>query len=158
MPTSDYTPSVDEVASIMKARTKTAFGAEAGTFTDTTPVTADRVSELIREATDEVAPVFGPDIPDGPDPDDPDTLRRGVKRVVQLLAAANVELDMWPEQAQQQGSAYRLYLERATAIRKTLIEAVSEAGGGGAGESVAGSDPAAQGSFPPSSGWMGARW
>jgi hypothetical protein len=158
VPTSDYTPTADEVASIMKARLKTRFGAEVDTFTEDTPVKASRVSELIQEAVDELAPAVGPDIPDGPDPDDPDVLRRGVKRVVQLLAAANVELDMWPEQAQQQGSAYRLYLERANSLRKGLLEAVSEAGGGGAGESVAGSEPVGQGGFPPAIGWDGIRW
>lgn len=158
MPTSDYTPTVDELASLLRARAKTIYGAEVGTFNAETTPTGDEASGLIQEAVDEIASVVGPDVPDGPDPDDPETLRRMAKRVVQLLAAANVELSYFPEQAGQPGSAYQRFLERATAMRKVLAEAVSEAGGGGAGESVAGTEPLARGDFPEPLGWDGAVW
>jgi hypothetical protein len=165
MPISDYTPTTAEVAKLIRARTKDKYGNEVGDFTADTEPTADEATGLIAEAVDEIASAVGPDVPDGPDPDDPETLRRMTKRVVSLLAAANVELSYFPEQAGQAGSAYQRLMERIdgrsskdSGMRGTLLEAVAEAGGGGSGQSVAGPDDLPQGDFPPPSGWMGARF
>jgi hypothetical protein len=50
----DATPSVDDVAKLLRTRTVESGGSEAGTFTDTTYPTATEAAALIDQAVDEV--------------------------------------------------------------------------------------------------------
>lgn len=152
MPTTEYTPTVNELGLFLKSRTKTRFNAVVGTFTDATPVTAEEAQELIAQAVDEVAIAVGSNLPNGPD-DDPDLFRRGAKSLTILLSAMNVESALVQEQVTDPRSAYAAFERRYNNFRKALIEAVTEArGASGGGESDTGVDAAAAfgvaGSFP----------
>lgn len=134
MPTADFTPTLDELGKFMKSRTRSRaqYGTVVGTFNDDTPVTANEAEELIAQAADEVAIAVGSTLPDGPD-DEPDLYRRGARSLVLVLAAMNVEIALMPEQVTDPKSAYAALERRFISYRKSLIEAVSEAKGGGDG-------------------------
>lgn len=163
MPTTDYTPTADDLAVFMKTRTKTRYGAVVGEFTDVTPVTLTEAGTLIAQAVDETALAVGSNLPDGPE-DDRDLYRRGAKQVVLLLSAMNVELALSGEQVNDPRSPYAALERRANSLRKTLVEAVSEARGayGGGGESDAADNLAEtmrpSYNFPPPSGLGTRRW
>lgn len=147
MPTADYTPTVEELATFLKVRTKSRYGAVVGEFTADTPITATDAAELIAEAVNEVAIAVGSDVPDATNVEDVDSLRKGAKALVQILAAMNVELALVPEQINDPRSAYQALERRFTRLSKVLVEAITEAKGGtGGGESAAG-DPEGYG-FP----------
>lgn len=113
----DYTPSIADIGTIMRARTKDTSGDELGTFTDATRPTGDDVAVLIDQAVDEVwgqlghAPVVTPL--------DEATLARffpRVRRATALYAAMLVEASFWPEQINDDQSpfeAYRTLYEKA---------------------------------------------
>lgn len=152
MPTTEFTPTVDELGRFLRSRTKTRFNQVVGTFTDQTPVSAEGAEELIAEAVSEVAIAVGSNLPAGPEGEER-LYMDGAKSLVLLLAAMNVELQLMPEASSDPRSAYALMERRYTAFRKSLIEAVSEARGesGGGGESdMGGGDriPAPAGTFP----------
>jgi hypothetical protein len=111
-------PSVQDVANLLRARTKDSNGLEVGTFdTDTRP-TADQVEQLIEQSAALVAmqlPLalaipaeYGP----------------SVAMVIALECACRVEKSYWPEQVQQQRSPYALlrteYDEAILALRTSL--------------------------------------
>lgn len=162
MPIADFTPTVDELAHFLRARTKTRYGATVGTFNNDTPVTLSQAQGLIAEAIDEVALAVGSDLPAGPG-DDPDIFKRGAKAAVLLLSAMNVEITLAPEQVNDPRSPYAALEKRQTALTKRLIEAVTEARGGAAGgESDTGvaplSDLAGFGTFPEPMTRLDQRW
>lgn len=115
MPVSDYTPTVDQVAAFIRARTKTQGGKEAGTFNpaaawedgsgDGTRPTTEQVDEVIGNTLPKLVGVLGVDIPDAPG-DDPDIYRDAAQRVAALRAAAFIELTYWPEQVNAGRSTY----------------------------------------------------
>lgn len=160
MPTEAFTPVVGDLAQFMRARTKTRYGATVGTFDESTPVTDVQAQGLIQEAVDEVAIAVGSTLPPGPDEADPDLYNRGARALVLLLASMNVELTLSPEQVNDPRSPYAALERRFDSLKKTLVEAVSEARGGeSVGGAGGGSDVAAgvtasgypAASFPPPS-------
>ncbi len=112
---------VADVASWLRARTKTRGGAEAGTFNpaasptqDQTRPNAEQVQLLINDFMPTFLAPFG-EVPDAPG-SDIDAYRRAVNRLGALGTALEVELTYFPEQVASGRSAYdqlkALYDER----------------------------------------------
>lgn len=124
MPVAEYTPTLAELGRFLKTRTRTRMGgAAAGTFNDTTALTAVEAQALIDEAADEVALSVGADLKDGPVGSE-NMYREGAKALVLLLAAMNVELALVPEQTSDPRSAYSALERRFNSFRDTLVEAL----------------------------------
>lgn len=108
MTASDWRPSVGDIATILRARTREAWdgasegseeGDEAGAFgTNTTP-TADQVDEFIELAQWDVQNRVGVELPK--------TLWPAGKRVVALRAASEIERAYIPEQAEPTNTLYQ---------------------------------------------------
>jgi hypothetical protein len=161
VPTSDYKPTVQEIADLLPARTIGTRNNRVGTFTPsdhdppeerTTP-SAERVEGLIQEALDEVSGLIGSDVPDGRDADDPDALRRMAKTAVSLLGAMNVELTEFPEQIGVNRSPYPQLKDRFDSLMKNLEAAIEAVGGEVPDPDEPGAD--AGGSRMPSYGFPG---
>lgn len=133
MPTSEYTPTVDDVAALLRARTRDDVGVEVGTFNEDTSPTADEVTNLIALAVGSVSSAVGADIPDAADRDDGgdvDAHRDAAKTLVSLKAAMLIELSYYPEQIDADRSPYNAYKDIYDENRAALLEAVLEARGG----------------------------
>lgn len=98
---SDYRPTVEDVAALMRARTRVDMN-EQGTFNDDTRPTGDQVALLIDEAMDEVAGHLG----EGPMTD---AVKRRTQRAVTLYTAMLVEVAYWPEQLNDDQSPFAAY-------------------------------------------------
>lgn len=94
----NYTPSVMQVASLLRARTVDTAGVEIGTFNDATRPTEDQVLELIANAVGTLATKIGDTIPD--------VLIDEAKRLAAIRAAMLVELSYWPQMIRTNNSAY----------------------------------------------------
>lgn len=120
-----YTPTVDQVGALLRARTKDDAGNELGTFTEDTRPTAVQVEELIRQAIDTIANKVGNKVPDQLIPE--------TQRLVALRAAMLVEASYFPEQVATGRSIYPIYEKQWEAgygtekFTGTLIRAISEA-------------------------------
>lgn len=157
MPVSDFTPTVAAVGSVLRARTKTQGGAEAGTFNpaaawedgsgDGTRPTQEQVTELISDAMVDIVGAFGSDVPDAPG-DDPDAYRTAVARLAAVGVALEVELGYFPEQVATGRSPYAQLKELYDGRFKRLVGLISEAKGGDASDD----SPANVGSGLPSWG------
>jgi hypothetical protein len=89
-----------DVATILRARTKTSTGEEAGDFGEDTRPTGDEVETLIARATASTLAKTGAV---------PADLVDAAKAVVALRAAMLVELTMFPEQVRSERSAFPEY-------------------------------------------------
>lgn len=127
MTSPDWYPSVDDVAALVRARTKTAFGGEEGTFTRDTRPTADQVEGLIEQAAGDILSALG---------------SSGVCAAVALdasgtcalKAAMLVELSYFPEQsADENSSPYLAYEKLAERRMETLIRRAGAECPGGSG-------------------------
>lgn len=169
-PATGTRPSVQEVASRLRARTKIAGGKELGTWTTTTRPTAGEVEDLIDDALDEVLGKVQP-IDDtqqfgsaynAPGSD----YERRIRRAVALYAAILVELSYFPEQIRSGQSPVttmqQLYDSRIRALisegETGRAEGMGVGGSGGGG----GDAPAdAAWAYPADGGGMvgwGSRW
>jgi hypothetical protein len=120
MPVSDYTPTTSEVAFLLRARTRDANGNITGDFTDDVTVPGETdAAGLIDLAADEVGEAIGPDI----DTDFWDS----ASAVITILAAANIELSYFPEQAAANNSMYDKLMTRYTSKLNQLQADVAEA-------------------------------
>lgn len=127
-------PSVDDVAVLMRARTKDTVGAE-GTFNANTRPTGNDVQVLIDFIVGEVRGHVGPVLPD--------ILHAQARRATILGVAALIELSFFPEQQNQGGNdrtsaaAYREMYETAlanlAAARRSYTASASSGGGQGLG-------------------------
>ena len=98
----DIRPSIQDLGSLLRARTTDNNGNELGTFTADTRPTAAQADGLITFATDMVLLHAGENVPD--------RLRSRVRSVILLRAAQLVEATYYPEQANDdQQSAFALY-------------------------------------------------
>lgn len=166
MPVSDYTPAVADVAAIIRARTKTAGGAEAGTFNpadapeqDRTRPTAEGVQSIINSTIGDLTAAFGADIPDAPG-DDPALYRTGVRQLAALGAALDVELTYFPEQVATGRSPYAQMKTRYDDRLKRLTGVIfpsSSGGDGGGGLGAQVPSPSA-GGFPTTAIGMEQDW
>lgn len=158
MPVSDYTPDVASVAGFIRARTKTAGGAEAGTFnpesevgtgTETRP-TAEQVTTEIQNAIGMISGILGPDI-------DP-AYFEDAKRVTSLLAAMLVELGYWPEQVNTGRSTYPQLKELYDEWWENLLTALGIVLDPGGGAVPAGAGFPSYGGFPTTAIGMEFPW
>jgi hypothetical protein len=100
------TPTVDDVAAIIRARTKDRNGNEIGTFSEDTRPTAAQAQEAIDHAVILVHQKVGP-IGDGQCGD--------LARIAAAIgAAAEIELSYYPEQSRTDRSPYSYLMERYT--------------------------------------------
>lgn len=130
MPTQDPThPNANEVARLLRARTKDTAGKEVGDFTEDTRPTWSEVDDLIDTAEGDVLAQTGSLL------SDIDT--RAARALVALRAAMLVELSYFPEQVRSDRSAYveykRLYDDGLAALLASIAEGGGEAGKGGEG-------------------------
>lgn len=134
MPVTDYTPTVNNVASHLRARTRErGTGTVAGTFNDQTMPTDTEVQDAIGTSVDEIAGIIGTEVPllEG---EDPTALQRSARAVASLLAAMTVESTFYPEQVETGRSNYPALERRYNAAIKRLTASVEAAGGSTAGE------------------------
>lgn len=169
MPTSDYTPTVEDVAALLPARTRTRFNKEVGTFLpdpgdddtkDRTRPTREQVVAKINEAVTELALNIGTDLPDSPGKD-PDAIRKGAKAAAILLSGMNVELGYFADEiGTGPDSTYAALERRYNRLFPKLLDAISEAGGAVSGEE--GGDGGAREALLPSydfgNAWVTDSW
>jgi hypothetical protein len=124
MPSSDYTPTVDDVAVFLRTRTRDVFGAELGTFTpDTRPNDAD-VQAIIADTVTNMEDDLGSDIDE--------RLWPSAKRVTALRAAMAVEVSYFSEQVSTNRSVYPQLKEWYTEDLDKLNANIVETAEGGA--------------------------
>lgn len=129
-----FAPSIAQVASLLRARTKKrGTGEELGTFTSDTMPTDDEAAQAIIEASREVTATVGTDIPDSTGPDS-DALRKSVGGLIALLAAMNIESSFYPEQIERNHSNYNALERRFNSAIKRIADAVEAAGGDTSGD------------------------
>lgn len=117
-----YTPSVEDVARHLRARTRGPSGVELGTFTDETVPTDEQVQGMIDLAMPFVSGMLGTV---------PDTCEVGARSLAALKAAEMVEVSYFPEQLAPGGTVSAL-----RALYADLLPSVQScvSGGGGGGE------------------------
>lgn len=93
-----WRPTVDDVAALIRARTKDASGNELGTFTDKTRPTDAEVNQLITNGCAKVASVVGWDLPADAEHE--------ATHLAAIWTACEVELSYWPEQVRTDRSPY----------------------------------------------------
>lgn len=146
MPVDEYTPTVENVGALLRARTKSMGDQELGTFTEETRPTDSQVSELIRQATGRISLLVGDDVPVA--------LQQEVKDAAVLGTALLIELSYFPEQVASGTSAYDEYKELYDELIGTradpgsLVLAVLAALDDGTVD-AADSLPATRSNFPP---------
>ncbi len=94
----DWTPSPDDVGSILRARTTDDAGKEQGRFTSETRPTAKDIEPLIDTVVSRILGKVGKPIP-------PEQ-HRFARRVAAAGVACKVELSYWPEQVAEGRSPY----------------------------------------------------
>lgn len=115
----DYHPSVADVATVLRARTKDDNGDEIGSFTTATRPTAFQVADLIDGAVAEVKMRLGDSFPA--------RLFPTARQAVVLNAAAAVERSYYPEQAaNRDNSAYQLFKDDYNELIGQLVEAIAD--------------------------------
>jgi len=119
-------PTPDDVATLLRARTKDLDGSELGVFTDATRPTADEVQRIIDLAYAEVTGRAGVYIGS--------RCAEGAKSLVVIRAAAWVELSYWPEQIRSDRSVYAELIDQWTTGILALLECVQGNLPGDAGE------------------------
>ena len=120
-------PSVDDVAALIRARTKTAGGDEIGTFTPETRPTDVQVQQLIILAEGDVLVQTGSKLGQ--------VSATEATSMIALRAACFVELSYWPEQIRTDRSAYEQLWRMYEAGMVNLLAGI-EAGGGADGGGV----------------------
>src|SRR5262245_60700010 len=93
-----WRPTVDNVAALLRARTKDASGNEIGTFTPATRPTNVEVEMLITNGCAKLAALIGWTIPADAEIE--------AKHLAAIVAACEAELSYWPEQVRNDRSAY----------------------------------------------------
>lgn len=156
-------PSVAEVASRMRARTKVRGGGELGTFSGDTRPTADQVEGLIDDALDEVlGKVIGIDstaVPGSAYNAPGSRYERRIRGAVSLYTAVLIEPSYFPEQVRSGQSPVAVYQQLYESRIKSLIsedktgqpEGMGDSGGSGSG---ADSPADAAWSFPVNGGGL----
>jgi hypothetical protein len=93
-----WRPTVDDVAALIRARTKDASGNEIGTFTDKTRPTDAEVEQLITNGCAKVAAFVGWDVPAD--------AQIEAKHLASIVTACEVEQSYWPEQVRTDRSSF----------------------------------------------------
>lgn len=164
-------PSLQEVASRVRARTKVRGGSELGTFNTQTRPTSGDVEDLIDDALDEVLGKVQPidaTLPAGSSYNAPGSdYERRIRRAVALYTAILIELSYFPEQVRSGQSpvdAYqKLYDSRIRALIAEGETGRAEGMGVGTGAGAGGGDAPADAAwtFPADAGGLvgwGSHW
>jgi hypothetical protein len=118
--TQAWYPSLEDVAALLRARTKTRMGGEVGMFTADTRPTDIEVRRLMSFAAVDMAPCIG----------DPDTLpvkyHEPLSLVVAMKTAMLIELSYFPEQVAQDRSAYAEYETMHTYMKEALCSSIGD--------------------------------
>lgn len=122
MSTTPGRPTVQDVANLIRARTKDDFGNESGTFTDSTRPTSMAVDDHITTAMALVCTRFPPLSAIDPD------LLPALAGVVAYRAALRVEKSYFPEQVRSDRSAYDQLREEYLDDLAALTEAIMAGG------------------------------
>lgn len=123
----DLRPSVDDVAALIRARTKDAEGREIGTFTPDTRPTDVEVETHIDAALGLVVVRLPTDLPD--------TYEPAARALVAYRAALRIEKSYFPEQVRSDRSAYEQLRQEYVDDLQALLDAIAASGSedGGAG-------------------------
>jgi hypothetical protein len=153
--TTNFTPSIADVGRLLRARTKDDKMREVGTFTSSTRPTNTDAADLIEQGTSDVASAAGGTIPD--------TLISDARSVSALRSAMLIELSYWPEQINNQMSAYQkykdLYDESLARLVKAVEGEVPGDGGGGGTDPQGNPIPMPSFSYPDDPGiGLGTQW
>jgi hypothetical protein len=116
-------PTVDDVALLLRARTKDDQGHEVGTFDDATRPTADQVEEHITAAV----ALVGTRLP--PTDQLPPELLPALTSVVAYRAAMRIEKSYFPEQVRSDRSPYEQLRQEYLDDLAALTEAAAAGGG-----------------------------
>lgn len=118
--TQAWYPSLEDVAALLRARTKTRMGGEVGMFTADTRPTDLEVRRLMSFAAVDMAPCIG----------DPATVpvqyHEPLSLVVAIKTAMLIELSYFPEQVAQDRSAYAEYERLHTFMKEALCTSIGD--------------------------------
>ena len=120
-----WRPTVDDVAALIRARTKDASGNELGTFSDKTRPTDAEVEQLITNGCAKVASVVGWGLPADAEAE--------AMHLAAIWTACEVELSYWPEQVRTERSPYAQLLAMYEYDIGPFAEYVSQLTPGGGG-------------------------
>jgi hypothetical protein len=118
-----WRPTADEVARLLRARTKDATGTEVGAWTSDTRPSLSEVEDLIDQAVELMQARTGTDLAE--------PCASGAHRLAGLLAAMLVELSYFPEQVNSDRSAYPEYKRLYDDGMNALAECIAQSGEGG---------------------------
>jgi hypothetical protein len=158
MALADLTPTLAEVGSHIRVRTKDSNGNELGTFNADTRPTDDQITPLLVKGARAIASHIGTEICEGDDEERQEELYGDAKDFAALRVAMRIERSYFAEQVGSGKSPYKEMLDEYKEGIATLIEAVAEHCSGGDGESIGGPGPMPQAGFPPASGIAGMQW
>jgi len=119
-------PTIDQVAVLIRQRTKDSSGNTVGTFDDDTEPTAEQVDTIIDGAYDVIAMRLPAVERLAPFP----SLIAGMTQVVALEAACRIEKAYWPEQVRTDRSNYSVLKVELDEALAGLIEQAEAAAGG----------------------------
>jgi len=103
-PAANWRPQVEDVAALLRARTKDDKGEEHGTFDDTTRPTGIQVDILITNGCADVATFVGYDLHESLWPE--------ARNLAAIYAACQIEESYYPEQVASQRSAWTQLWQR----------------------------------------------
>lgn len=126
MPTSDWSPSLRTVGSLLRARTMDRNGSEVGTFNTDTRPSDEQAAGLVVTATNDVAAAVGTEIAEA--------LWPMAESVTSYRAAMLIELSYFPEQVAAGRSPYEQLREiYKESLKNLLARSTGDAPGGEAG-------------------------
>lgn len=93
-----YRPTIAQVGSVLRARTKDKYGSELGTFNNDTRPTAEQVEDLIDLAIGDTSAAIGQAVPS--------VLWQGVTMLVAINTANLIQASYWPEQVEDNSAVF----------------------------------------------------
>jgi hypothetical protein len=136
-----YRPSQEQVAALLRARTKDDLGKELGEWTTATRPTLDEVENLIGLAQGEVTGRIGVNLPP--------TAVSSVQTATALLTACYIEKSYYPEATNRDTSAYVQYREEYERAITGLLNAMGGPTGFGPTDEPGGTDEWMSVTTPP---------
>lgn len=119
VPTSDYTPTIDEIGKRLAARTMiTDTGERVGTFNDETRPTGEEVSDLIQDALTVVGAAVGIDL-------EAEFLPMA-KAAVIAYTCMSIEMSYYPETTEAGESAFHAFKDRFTQQTEYITTSLNE--------------------------------